>query len=187
MRRGKVAKPFPGGHHPRKPDLAEALPCLFASAPSDPAGIRHVPFSHAPPASPSVSIPRRPARRCFPVTQLQFLINRVTHLFLTPVPPRPWGPWGTRCPGTPQLGAELPRARCLGWVGACRHRGVSAARCVWWLSQKPNRHPNSCGLWQDLSTSGCLTEPGECVELAGLFPAASSPVCGAGLGNDSRG
>lgn len=76
-------------------------PFLAGNALSDPTAISHVTFRHICPAFPHISMHCHTAQHCFPVTQ--FLVSRVTHLFLMPVPPRPCE-W--MVPSPPQLRAE---------------------------------------------------------------------------------
>lgn len=94
----------PWRHNPQTPFLADTPPRLSASALSDPTAISHITFRHISPAFPHVSMHRHTTQPYFPVTQ--FLISRVTYLFLMPVTLRPWrGGGGGMVPSPPQLRA----------------------------------------------------------------------------------
>lgn len=92
----------PWRHNPQTPFLADTppvslpVPCLTPL----PSVISH--FAIISPAFPHVSMHRHTTQPYFPVTQ--FLISRVTYLFLMPVTLRPWR-GGGMVPSPPQLRA----------------------------------------------------------------------------------
>lgn len=103
MRWGGIGgQALPGGTTHKPHSWQTPPPRLSASALSDPTAISHITFRHISPAFPHVSMHRHTTQPYFPVTQ--FLISRVTYLFLMPVTLRPWR-GGGMVPSPPQLRA----------------------------------------------------------------------------------